>query len=274
MEILQTIWTALTTPNEELTNILILPLVFIEMTVCMLLYSTILNINTTKVQKLLYVISISIWTIFAQLTIPTTFLTIINMILFPLATMLIFKISFFKSIVSEIISFIVMAVLDPIFINIITFTFSITYIDIVSVPIYRIFYLSCIYISFYILYRLSDKFNINITLLDDMSSKAKKLLILNSILGIIAIFVQRYLSNYYNTDIPLFITTLSTISLLVYFCISMYSLIRTTKLEVTERNLEEAQLYNKSLKILHDNVRAFKHDFSNIVQAIGRICWN
>ena len=52
----------------------------------------------------------------------------------------------------------------------------------------------------------------------------------------------------------------------------MYSVSKTTQLQIAQQNLEEAQLYNKSLKILHDNVRAFKHDFSNIVQAIGRIC--
>ena len=66
---------------------------------------------------------------------------------------------------------------------------------------------------------------------------------------------------------------LSTSCLLAYFFISLYSLARTTKLEITTQSLEEAKLYNKSLKILHDNVRAFKHDFSNIVQAIGRICF-
>ena len=84
--------------------------------------------------------------------------------------------------------------------------------------------------------------------------------------------MQRYLSNYYSDDIPVILISISTLTLLIYFCISMYSLIRTTKLEITEQSLEEAQLYNKSLKILHDNVRALKHDFSNIVQAIGRLC--
>jgi two-component system sensor histidine kinase AgrC len=33
--------------------------------------------------------------------------------------------------------------------------------------------------------------------------------------------------------------------------------------------LEEEKLYNKTLTILYDNIRGFKHDFNNIVQAIG-----
>lgn len=34
-------------------------------------------------------------------------------------------------------------------------------------------------------------------------------------------------------------------------------------------NLEEAQLYNKTLQMLQDNTRAFRHDFSNIVQGMA-----
>lgn len=41
------------------------------------------------------------------------------------------------------------------------------------------------------------------------------------------------------------------------------------KLEVATTSLEEATLYNKTLQILQDNTRAFKHDFGNIVQGIG-----
>ena len=57
--------------------------------------------------------------------------------------------------------------------------------------------------------------------------------------------------------------------LLLYFAISMFSLIRTNKLEITTQSLEEQKLYNKTLSTLHDNIRGFKHDFNNIVQAIG-----
>jgi len=38
---------------------------------------------------------------------------------------------------------------------------------------------------------------------------------------------------------------------------------------MTQRDLEQSKLYNKTLTILHDNIRCFKHDFNNIIQAIG-----
>ena len=51
---------------------------------------------------------------------------------------------------------------------------------------------------------------------------------------------------------------------------NLYSLTRTTKLEQTERDLENEKAYNKTITVMYDNIRAFRHDFNNIVQAIGR----
>ena len=68
---------------------------------------------------------------------------------------------------------------------------------------------------------------------------------------------------------PIGVTIISILSLLAYFFISLYSLFNTTKLETTSQNLTEAQLYNKTLILLHDKMRGFKHDFHNIVQGIG-----
>ena len=41
------------------------------------------------------------------------------------------------------------------------------------------------------------------------------------------------------------------------------------KLANTRKDLESAEEYNKSLEILYDNVKGFKHDFDNIVATIG-----
>ena len=51
MEIFQTIWTALTTPNELLAKIMLIPLAFLEAFVSMLFFTTVLNIQTSKKQK-------------------------------------------------------------------------------------------------------------------------------------------------------------------------------------------------------------------------------
>ena len=71
MEIFQTIWTALTTPNEGLINILSIPLTFVELTVTMLLFTSILNLKISMKQKICYVIILSAWTNISNIFIPT-----------------------------------------------------------------------------------------------------------------------------------------------------------------------------------------------------------
>ena len=40
-------------------------------------------------------------------------------------------------------------------------------------------------------------------------------------------------------------------------------------LEVTKKDLKQANLHNKTLELLYNNISAFKHDFSNIITALG-----
>ena len=64
------------------------------------------------------------------------------------------------------------------------------------------------------------------------------------------------------------ITFSSLTTLLIYFFISIYSLIRTNKLEKTTQDLENEKLYNKTITILYDNIREFRHNYNNTIQAI------
>lgn len=44
---------------------------------------------------------------------------------------------------------------------------------------------------------------------------------------------------------------------------------RAEKIDKLKRDLEESKKYNKTLSNLNDNIRGFKHDFINILTAIG-----
>ena len=59
MEILQTIWTALTNENQTLINILSIPMTIIEISLALMLFTQILNISYTNKQKLIYLITFS-----------------------------------------------------------------------------------------------------------------------------------------------------------------------------------------------------------------------
>lgn len=268
MEILQTIWNALTTGNESLAILICSPFVFLEMYLSMLIFTTILNINSSKNQKIIYVITLGIFGIITALSIPAPYNTFINVVICPISVYFIFKTGVLKSILAEIIQYlsfiviILLAMASCVSIGINSQMVS-------SIPIFKILYSLIVYSLAYLLYIFINKKNINITLLNKMKKKNVSPLLINFIVGIIAIAMQLYISTIYIDTLPLNIIITNLIIILIYFFISIYSLSRTNKLEITTERLEEEKLYNKTITILYDNIRGFKHDFNNIVQAIG-----
>ena len=101
------------------------------------------------------------------------------------------------------------------------------------------------------------------------NSKQKTIFLINSVLGIIAITTQMYITYAYIHYLPVYLIAINLTSLISYFVISIYSLINTSKLNIARQNLEETRLMNKTLTILNDKIRAFRHDFNNIIQALG-----
>ena len=68
---------------------------------------------------------------------------------------------------------------------------------------------------------------------------------------------------------PAIVSIINILVLIIYFTISIVSIINISKLEATKIDLESTQRHLHSLSLLHDTVRAFKHDFNNIVNSIG-----
>ena len=268
MEIFQTIWTALTTPNETLTTILMFPIYFIDAFVNMLLFTTLLDIKSEKKSKLIYVVSISIIAFITRTFIPDPYGIFANMIMVILLIKFILKASWLKSLLAEFILIAFSSVLELFMLQLYLSIFDITKEIVMSVPLYRIVYILSIYLCIYIIYRIIKFFKFRFNL-ENLTKKNKILFIINTLLGIIAIGTQFYLISFYSDKMPIGITIVSILSLLAYFFISIDSLLNTTKLETTSQNLAEAQLYNKTLSLLHDKMRGFKHDFHNIVQGIG-----
>ncbi|MFR0822243.1 MAG: sensor histidine kinase [Clostridia bacterium] len=102
-----------------------------------------------------------------------------------------------------------------------------------------------------------------------MNKKTKILLFINLVLAVFVLITQFYLLSCYSDNLSSIMSFLNILSLIAYFIISIVSFSNITRLETTSTSLEEATLYNKTLEILYDNTRAFKHDFGNIVQGIG-----
>lgn len=265
MEILQTIWSVLITESELITKIICSPLTFIEVYISMLLFTTILKIKSTKKQNFLYVLIFSCIAIISAFIVPFPFNTFINILACPILVILIYKTNLLKAILAEIIPYILF-ILTSLFIQkFCVLVFGLTTEQIIYVPIYK-FVLSVLnYIIVYILTLIFiiKKVNILSTL------KHNNILLINTLIGLLAIAIQYFILFSYIETISLGLLIVGMVTLLLYFFINIYSLSRTIQLEVTTEKLEEEKLYNKTLTVLYDKIRGFKHDFNNIVQGIG-----
>ena len=107
METLQTIWNILTTENEQLTNIIVSPLVFIESFLYFMIFTKVLKIIYSKKQQLLYICLISVLGLLTMFLIPSPFYTFVNILICPLLLIIIFKLNIIKSLLSEVTIYIV-----------------------------------------------------------------------------------------------------------------------------------------------------------------------
>lgn len=269
MEILQTIWTALTTENEFIIKMVSIPFTFIELTITIFLAIALLDLKLSKKNILIYIISSSLISILSNLLLSDTLKIIINIIYTPLFTVFVLKLNFFKGLLIEFLPIVFMLIVETIFLNIASFIFSIPIEKFAIIPLYRILMAVLNYIFLYIIYVISKKFNLSLKLLDNFSKKTKLILYFNFIIGLIAVITQVYLLSFYSESLPIFITIIGLLSLLAYFFISMYSLANTSKLAIATTNLEQEKETNKRLKELQDELLSFRHDFSNILCTIS-----
>lgn len=268
MQIFQTIWTAMTTQNEIALSIIFFLFSFVETLVSMLLFTTIFDMKSSRKSKIIYVFLVAIVGSIIRIFVPDPYGSFLNILVVICCIKFIFKTTILKALLSEFIMIALSIVLELFMLKFYQTVLNLPYDNVMTIPLYRALFTLSIYLCIYILYRIIRYFKFNIKL-ENMTRKNRILFIINTLLGILAIATQIYLMAFYSDKMPIYITITSILSLLAYFVISFYSLLSTNKLDTTTRDLEEAQLYNKTLTILHDSIRGFKHDFHNIVQSIG-----
>lgn len=269
MEILNNIWMAVSTPNESLINIFLVIGIFIENYLIMTLYISLLY-NTYKIrQKIIYVCLSSLCSIITLFIVPTPFNVFINYFLTITLQFILFKNPFLKSILSSVTSLVIFNLIGILILNPFITILHITTDQLNITPIYRLSYLLVIYAITILSILVLKNRKLKLDSFEEIDKKNKYIIIANLFFGILALILQSVTLFYYVDTLPNIITFLSFISLLAYFAISIYSSTRVFKLILTTRKLESAEAYNNTLRILHDNVRGFKHDFDNIVTTIG-----
>lgn len=269
MEFLNNIWIALTTPNAQLIDIISIPLTMLELYLTMELFISLLNIDSTKKQKIIYLAITIPLGLFCNFFVPKPYSNLITLIVAPIAIKFVFNISIMKAILAEFLPVVIITVLETILTRFLLVSFNINYLGCANIPLFRFGTTTFIYVILFVICQISKKKNINITVFDNINKRSKLILLSNMIVALVVIFMQMYLIGYYNDKLPSFIVFLNILFLVAYFVINFYSIAKTMSLQKTQVDLEQEKQYNKTLQILHDNLRAFKHDFANIISGIG-----
>ena len=269
MEILNNIWVALSTPNPELMSWLSIPLTLLENFLTMNVFMCILKISSTYQKKLIYVVVMTIIALISMKFVANPFNIFINYITMLILTPILFKTTLFKSFIGSISSAFIFNIVGFLIANPYMYMLDISSDDLNIIPIYRLCYLALMYAVIILIIFFFKNKNSKIIFMDDLDIKNKIIIILNFVFGIIILIIQSISFYYYTDQFPIIVSFLIFLSILGYLIFSIYSLTRIIKLSLTTRKLENAEEYNNTLRILHDNVRGFKHDFDNIVTTIG-----
>ena len=269
MEILNNIWSALNTENALLFRIISIPCTFIETYLMFMLFTTILKINYTKKHLFIYVFSVGIVSIICSYIMSEPFNVFINYAFIFILLLMYYHLNILQIIGAIIIPFAIFGLISSLILNPFIKLFNTTYATFYLVPIYHLIYLFFIYLIIFSLIYILNHIKIKNWLNINFDKRTKLTILVNLILGIFTLAIQAFLNFYYRNNIPLLFTFFNFSLLFAYFFISFYSLTKSMKLDITTRDLENAESYNNSLTILYDNVRGFKHDFDNMVNIIG-----
>lgn len=269
MEIFSNIWNILTTENEMVTKIINAPTIIIEAWLLFSLATSILKIEYNKKQEIIYIIALCVISLLDEFIIPEPINVYINYIFMFLIIKYVLNINTVKTILAIIVPTVFVALVSTLTLNPFLKLLKITSTELNSIPINQLTYLIILYLILFILAYLLKHFKLDFSLLDEMDKNSKRIIIFNLLLGFITLATQAVLTYYYVSIIPISITILNLILLLAYFSISFYSMTRIIKLQITTQNLESAENYNETLSYLYDNVKAFQHDFNNMIFIIG-----
>ena len=270
MDILNNIWTAISTPNELVINICFIFLItFIEAPLSFSLINTVFKLSYSKFQKYLYIFVISIFGLLGMFLINWPYNVIINYVSAFIILFFVMKLNFVKSLIATLFPSIVFNLVGNLIFNPYLTILNITYEQANTIAIFRIPFSITMYSIVFLLNQLLKHKEFTITLLDNLDKENKTMIILNFIFGFLYILIQIALLMNHIDILPIAYTFFSFICLLIYFVLSFFTLSKIISLVTTEKKLESAEEYNKTLHILHDSVRGFKHDFDNIVTTIG-----
>ena len=139
MELLNNIWSALTTPNETLTSIVTIPLFFVENILILYLILSIFKLDITRKLKIIYVLVASLISIITNFLLPKPINMFFNYIALFILIYFIFSMSKTKTLIAVILPTCIFALLSILISNPYMALLDISSNTLLITPLYRIF---------------------------------------------------------------------------------------------------------------------------------------
>lgn len=226
--------------------------------------------NCTKKKLAIFIAFDSVIKSICTIFVPAPYYRLLNMILSVMLLKVIMGENTAKCIVGEATNFITIICSEILFLKV----FEYLYTDISSYieGMYDFVYKTSMVIGILavklVIYALIRKNETTIKISEHLSRKIKDSIILVSSIEVLLIFFNFVEMAIYISDFPYSILVLDIFFLATYFYYSIKFILKAAKLEEQDTVIENLEAYNKTLSIMYDRIRCFKHDFSNFVQAL------
>ncbi len=234
------------------------------------MYKQLLDIDISRKRTIIWFLLEAISISFGKIMFPPSVYKIVNLVLFPIITNLILKVKMERCLVLQLIDYMAIYLIELLFAQSLSKVFGIDgYFEGMCIPAYRLIMVGIILISEYIIYRIIKWKNIVMNFPKVLSRKQKVTIIISCILGLLVITCKSVEFVIFKDLYHYIMYVIDTSFIVLTFILSMKHMMNISIVEKRNEEIEELELYNQNLNELYDNVRAFRHDFGNIVQAMG-----
>lgn len=270
MGVFEKIYQRMMTYNRTALAIVIIFYTIIWTILNIKLYEQLLDIEISKKRKTIWFILEAISISFGKIMFPASVYKIVNLALFPIITNLVLKVKMERCLVLQLIDYIAIFLIELLLAQNLSKLFGIdSYFEGMYIPAYRLIMVGIILIVEYIVYRTMKLKNVVINFPKALTIKQKATIIISCIVGLLVITGKSVEVDKYNDNFHYIMFVMDTTFIILTFILSMKHIMNISIVEKRNEEIEELELYNQNLNELYDNVRAFRHDFGNIVQAMG-----
>lgn len=228
------------------------------------------GINPSKKRSIIFVILDSIIKSFCTVFVPAPYYRLANMILTAILLRIFLCKNTVKCVLGEAINFLIIICAEVIFMKgvMVVFPDISSYLEGMYDVRYKSYLVFVILALKIVLYSEIKRREFVIKISEHLSRKIKESIMLVSIIETLLIFFNFVEMAIYITDFPYPILMMDILALATYFYCSIKFILKTARLEEQDTVIKNLEAYNKTLSIMYDRIRCFKHDFYNFVQGL------